>query len=118
METNAIAIRLVELLREGKFETIYDELFDTDRVRHIEPQSEHFSEVVGVAAIKEKDALMTANIASFGNMEVGDPIVAGRHFAIPYKMSFTLKDGTPVNMDEIILYEVDNGKVVLEQFFY
>ena len=118
MTTNAIANRLVELLRDGKFEQVYDELFDAERVRHLEPQSEHFAEVIGVAAIKEKDALMTANIASFGKLEVGDAITAGGFFAIPYKMAFTMKDGTAVSIDEIILYEVQDGKIILEQFFY
>ncbi len=118
MTTNAVAVRLVELLRAGKFEQVYDELFDAERVQHIEPQSEYFAKVVGVPAIKEKDAKMAANIAEFGAMQVGDAIVAGDHFAIPYKMGFTLKDGNAVNLEEIILYQVQEGKIVLEQFFY
>lgn len=118
MTTTQIAERLVELLKQGQFETIYDELFDAEKVRHIEPQSPHFPEVVGVKAIKEKDAIMTANIASFGGLEVGSPAIASNHFAVPYRASFTLKDGNAVTLDEIIIYQVENGKIVLEQFFY
>ena len=118
MSIQTIGNRLVTLLREGKFESIYDELFDAERVRHIEPQSPHFPEVVGVTAIKAKDAAMSEGIAGVNSMTVGDPIFSKDYFAIPYQISLALKDGQEMQLDEIILYQVENGKIVLEQFFY
>ena len=35
MSTSEIANRLVSLLREGKFEQVYDTLFDAEKVRHV-----------------------------------------------------------------------------------
>ena len=118
MSTQQVATRLVELLRAGEFNTVYDELFHPTEVVHDEPQSPYFAHVVGVADIKSKDAQMQAGIASFEGMHVGEPAVARDYFAIPYQMKFTLQDGTAVDLDEIIVYHVRDGKIVLEKFFY
>lgn len=117
MTTKEIADRLVDLLRQGQFMTVYDELFHTD-AHHIEPQSEHFADVKGVAAIKAKDATMGENIAGVAGMEVGDAIVSKDYIALPYKMTVTLKDGAKWPVDELIVYKVENGKIMSEQFFY
>ncbi len=117
MTNQEVANTLVNLLREGKFNDVYDELFHPD-AEHIEPQSEHFSHVKGVEAIKAKDTAMQENIAGVEGMEVGDAIVAKDYIAIPYKMTVKLKDGNKWSLDEIIVYKVDDGKIVSEQFFY
>lgn len=117
MTNQEVASRLVELLREGKFNGVYDELFHQNAV-HIEPQSKHFAEVNGVEAIKAKDAAMGEHIEGIESMEVGDAITSSRHIAIPYKLTANLKDGSQMSLDELIVYEVKNGKIISEQFFY
>lgn len=117
MTNQAVAERLVALLREGKFNDVYDELFHDD-AHHIEPQSQFFSDVKGVEAIKAKDATMSEHITGIESMEVGEAIVASKHIAIPYKLTATLKDGHLMALDEIIVYEINDGKIVSEQFFY
>ncbi len=117
MTNQEVGSRLVSLLRNGKFNEVYDELFHPD-AEHIEPQSEHFAHVKGVAAIKAKDAAMQENIAGVQGMEVGDAIIAKDYIAIPYKMTVELKDGNQWPLDEVIVYKVQNGKILSEQFFY
>ncbi|RKN82548.1 nuclear transport factor 2 family protein [Ulvibacterium marinum] len=117
MTNKEVADRLVTLLREGRFNEVYDELFHVD-AEHIEPQSEHFAQVKGVAAIKAKDAVMQENISGVEGLEVGDAIVSKGHIALPYRMTVTLKDGNKWPLDEIIVYKVNDGKIVSEQFFY
>lgn len=117
MNNQEIANNLVSLLRQGKFNEVYDELFHPD-AHHIEPQSEYFSDVKGVEAIKAKDKAMGEHIANVENMEVGEAIIAAKHIAIPYKIKAELKDGNKMELDEIIVYEIDNGKIISEQFFY
>ncbi|WP_430906313.1 SnoaL-like domain-containing protein [Maribacter sp. 2-571] len=117
MTNQEVGNRLVSLLRDGKFNDVYDELFHPD-AEHIEPQSEHFAHVKGVAAIKAKDAAMQENIAGVQGMEVGDAIIAKDYIAIPYKMTVELKDGNQWPLDEVIVYKVQNGKILSEQFFY
>lgn len=118
MTTAQIAERLTLLLREGKFEEIYDTLFDQENVQHIEPQSPYFSNITGVKAIKEKDTVMTGSIAEVHSMEIGNAITSKNFIAIPYKLSFTMKDGKKAALDELIVYQVKNEKIILEQFFY
>lgn len=118
MTTREIADQLVALLRTAQFDAVYEQLFDAEKVRHIEPQSPHFPDLTGVAAIQEKDAIMGANIAAVQNLEIGDPIVSKDHIALTYKVTIELKDGNTLQLDEIIVYKVENGKIVLEQFFY
>lgn len=118
MTTQDIAHRLVALLQSGDFNGVYDELFHPTKVRHLEPQSPYFPDLTGVEAIKAKDAQMQAGIAEFKAMKVGTPAIAKGYFALPYFASFVLQDGTPVELDEIILYQVEDGKIVMEQFFY
>lgn len=118
MTTQQIADRLVTLLRQAKFDEVYTELFHPSEVRHLEPQSPHFPDLTGVPAIREKDALMSANIAAMDELEVGDAVVAKDFFAVPYKVALTMQDGSTFALDEIIVYQVRDGKIVLEQFFY
>ena len=118
MTTQQIADRLVALLRAGNFNGVYDELFHPTEVVHDEPQNPHFAHVIGVEAIKAKDEQMQSGIAEFLGMNVGEPAVSRDYFALPYQMKLKLKDGNVLDLDEIIVYQVREGKIVLEKFFY
>ena len=47
-----------------------------------------------------------------------EPQVAGNHFAVAMGMDVTMKGQGRTKMDEIAVYEVKDGKIVKEQFFY
>lgn len=47
-----------------------------------------------------------------------DPVVGGNHFSVAMGMDVTMKGAGRMNMDEICVYEVKNGKIVKEQFFF
>jgi limonene-1,2-epoxide hydrolase len=49
-------------------------------------------------------------------MEVSDPIIAGNSFACTMKLDVTMKGRGHMVMTEICVYEVKDGKIVLEQF--
>ncbi|NJO01039.1 MAG: hypothetical protein HC880_04485 [Bacteroidia bacterium] len=118
MTVTEIANSVTALLRAGKFHDVYEQYYDTEVVRHIEPKSPFFPDLTGVNALKEKDAKIQPNIASVDTLEIGEPIISKSFFALTFKMSATLKDGNQNRLDEIIVYEVQKGKIVLEQFFY
>ena len=46
------------------------------------------------------------------------PVVAGNHFAVGRDFEITLEGFGRIKIEEIMLYEVKNGQIVLEQFFY
>ena len=54
----------------------------------------------------------------FHGAAIGDPIVSGNHFSCSMMMDATFKETGRERMDEICVYEVKDGKIVKEQFFY
>jgi len=52
------------------------------------------------------------------SVSVSEPIIAADHFAISIKMDISYKNGHRAIMDEIAVYEVNDGKIVSEQFFF
>ena len=46
------------------------------------------------------------------------PVVGGDHFSVGRGMDITVEGFGRVKIDQIMLYEVKDGKIVLEQFFY
>ena len=47
-----------------------------------------------------------------------DPIVAGRYFSVAMVLDATFKGQGRMVLEEICLYEVKDGKIILEQFFF
>ena len=46
------------------------------------------------------------------------PVIAGNHFAVGRTFDITTEDFGRIKIEEIMLYEVKDGQIVLEQFFY
>ncbi|MBK7866437.1 MAG: nuclear transport factor 2 family protein [Ignavibacteriales bacterium] len=117
MTVQEIANRLVELCRVGDYETCYKELYSQDCVS-IEGEGAPVREVRGMEAIYQKGKEWSEMIQEFHSSSVGDPIIGGTHFALTMSMDCTLKDGTRMNEVEVCVYQVKDGKIVLEQFFF
>ncbi|XOV92923.1 MAG: SnoaL-like domain-containing protein [Bacteroidota bacterium] len=118
MTTEEIANRLVALCREGKYQQVYEELFSPD-VLSIEPEGGEWGTVQGFEAMAKKSKQWNDMVAKFHSGEISEPIVAENFFAITMKSKITMKGmDHPINMDEVCVYHVENGKVISEQFFY
>ncbi|MEP0365622.1 MAG: nuclear transport factor 2 family protein [Cyclobacteriaceae bacterium] len=118
MTTEEIANRLVALCREGKYQQVYDELFSPD-VLSIEPEESGYGTTRGMAEMAEKSKKWNDMVAEFHSGEISDPIVAENFFSLTMKSRITMKGmDHPINMDEVCVYQVNDGKVVCEQFFY
>jgi hypothetical protein len=120
MNTEAIAQRLVELCREGKGEQAQKDLYAEDAVS-VEMEGLPAGmpvTVKGMPAIREKSRRFNADIEEIHGGSVSDPIVAGNWFAVTMTMDATFKQRGRVNMQEICVYQVKNGKIAHEQFFY
>lgn len=46
------------------------------------------------------------------------PVVGGTHFSVGMGMDVTMKGMGRIKMDEVCVYEVKEGKITKEQFFY
>jgi ketosteroid isomerase-like protein len=121
MNTQQIANRLVELCREGKGQQAQDELYAKDAVS-IEMDGMEASGMPTVAkgmdAIREKGRKFNEGIEAVHGATAGDPIVVGNWFAVTMTMDATMKGRGRINMEEICVYQVRDGKIVREQFFY
>ena len=118
MTTNQIADRLVELCRQGQFETAQEELFAKDAMS-IEPEAspDFEKETKGLSAIKEKSKKWADMVESVNKMEVSEPVVAANSFACTMHMDVTMKDKKHWDMTELCTYTIKDGKIATEQFF-
>ena len=118
MTTQEVANRFYELCREFKFEQILDELY-ADHAVSVEPENTPGMESVeGLDAIRQKGKDFNDMVEEMHGGYVGEPIVAGKYFAVTMGLDVTMKGAPRSKMDEIALYEVEDGKIVREQFFF
>jgi len=117
MTTQEIAARLVDLCRQGNWEDAQKELFAKDVVS-IEPYSTPAfgKETRGLDAILEKGKKWAAMVAENHTMEVSDPIIAGNSFALTMHMDVTMKENGRMDMTELCIYKVKDGKIISEEF--
>lgn len=121
MTTQEVANRFHELAQQGQFDQIQNELFAPAAIS-IEP--EHAAEmqmpvrVEGLEAIQQKGRDFNQAVEEMHGGYCNEPQVAGNHFSCSMGMDCTMKGGQRNKMDEIAVYQVDNGKIVKEQFFY
>ncbi len=120
MTTQQVADRLVELCRAGKYEQAQEELYAEDAVSiEMEGMSGGgLGNAKGMDAIREKGRKWAENIVEMHGGSVGDPIIAGNWFSLVMGIDATYKDMGRMDMQEICVYQVRNGKIVHEQFFY
>jgi ketosteroid isomerase-like protein len=118
MTTKDVANRFNELAQTGQWQQIQDELF-ADNAVSIEPEhSQGMRSAQGIEAIREKGKQFGEMVEEMHGGFSNEPQVAGNHFAVAMGMDVTMKGQGRMKMDEIAVYEVKDGKIVKEQFFY
>lgn len=117
MTTQQVATRLVDLCRQGKIMEAQKELYG-ETIESIEPSHGRVKSAKGIKAVTEKGIQFASMIEERHGGQVSDPLVFGNHFSIGWTMDVTMKGGSRVNLEEICVYEVNNGKIVKEQFYF
>ena len=118
MTTQEVADRLYELFEEGKWQEAQEELFSEDAKSIEPPNSPGLVSVEGLDNIKKKGEMFNGMVEEMHGGYTGKPIVAGNYIAFAMGMDATMKGAGRMKMDEIALYEVKDGKIVKEQFFF
>jgi hypothetical protein len=118
MTNPQLAHRLAELCRKGQFEAAQKELYAQDAIS-IEPMAspDFEKETHGLAAIIEKGHKFEGMTETMHDITVSEPLVSGNVIAFTLQMDITMKGRPRMNMGELCVYHVKDGKVVSEQFF-
>ena len=118
MTIHKIAIRLAELCHTGQYGQAHRELF-ADNAVSIEPEhAQVFTTVQGLDNIIQKGEQFRNMIEEVHNTYATEPVVVGNFIALGIGIDATIKGKGRINMEEMALYEVKDGKIVKEQFFY
>lgn len=114
--TQDIAEDFAALCKAGQFDEA-GETYWADNVVSLEPMGEG-AVTRGIAAVRSKGE-QWAHAHEINSVEVGGPYVHGDQFAVRFTMDVTQKaTGERMQMDEVAVYTVKNGKIVEERFFY
>jgi hypothetical protein len=118
MTTREVAARFNELAMQEQWFEIQDELF-AENVRSIDPSnSPYFGYAEGKASVRKKGGDFVKKIQEFHGASTSEPVVGGNHFAVGREMDVTVEGFGRIQINEIMMYEVKDGSIVSEQFFY
>lgn len=117
MNTKDVANRLVELCRNGENMQAISELYASNIVSKEMPGAPQ--EVVsGLDNVIKKSEDWYATVEEFHGGQISDPVIAGDHFSCTMKMDCTFKEQGRIQIEEVCVYKVNDGKISEEQFFY
>ena len=117
MNTEEVALKLVDLCREGKWMEAVNTLYG-DELVSVEPRAmgELPAEMRGLEAVRGKTQWFI-NAHEVHNHTVTGPYVARDTFVVQFDIDVTDKaSGERMQMGEVGIYTVKNGKVVREEF--
>jgi hypothetical protein len=113
-----VALKFNELAQQEKWFEIQDLLFDNE-VKSIEPAgSPYFKNEEGKAAVRKKGEEWVKKIEAVHRSYTSQPVVGGNYFAVGREISITVQGMGQIESKELMVYEVKNGKIISEQFFY
>jgi limonene-1,2-epoxide hydrolase len=117
MTIKEIADKLVAHCRQAAWETAQRELY-ADHAVSLEPYATpaFAQETKGLAAILEKGKKFDAMVETMHALTVSEPLVATSSFACTMSMDVTMKGAGRMQMTELCVYEVKDGKIVSERF--
>jgi hypothetical protein len=118
MTTQEVANRFNELAQQGNWMQIQEELYADDAESIEPPHAQGLRSAKGREALKQKAEEFGSTVEEMHGGYSSEPLIAGNHFAVAMGMDATMKGMGRVKMDEIAVYEVKNGKIVKEQFFF
>ena len=120
MTTQEVANRFSELAKTNRWDLIQDELY-SDNAESIEPPhaaAMGMTNVKGLDAIKKKGEQFNEMVEEVHDGRTSEPVVGGRYFSVAMMIDATMKGAGRQKMDEIAVYEVKDGKIVKEEFFF
>jgi hypothetical protein len=118
LTTQEVAARFDELAQQEMWFEIQDKFF-ADNVRSVDPlNSPYFGYAEGKAVVRKKGMDFITKVKEVHGTYTTHPVIGGNHFSVGRGMDITVEGFGRIKIDQIMLYEVKDGQIVLEQFFY
>ncbi|NML19529.1 nuclear transport factor 2 family protein [Pseudoflavitalea sp. G-6-1-2] len=118
LTTQEVAARFHELAQQEKWFDIQQEFFSDD-VESIDPVGSPFlGYAKGKEAVRKKGEEFVSRIEAVHRVYTSEPLVTGNHFAVVREKDLTVRPHGRIQLNEIMLYEVKNGQIISEKFFY
>ena len=118
MTNQEIASRLYGLCQQGQFETAQNELYAADATSTNSNMQGGRETVTGIEAIKEKGHRFQSSIEEMHGGYTIEPRLFGNNIFMEMGMDVTMKGMGRMNMVEMCRYEVKDGKIIIEEFYY
>ena len=118
MTTKEVAKEFYTLAQQGNWEKIQNELYSKEAKSIEPPHSQGLKTAVGMEQIKEKGKQWQEMVEETHSGFCNEPQDTGNYFTCVMGFDATFKKQGRMSQEEIALYEVKDGKIVLEQFFY
>lgn len=113
-----VAAQFNELAQQEKWFEIQDAFF-ADHVKSIDPPgSPYFAYAEGKAAVRQKGEDFVKRIEAVHRTHTTEPVVGGNHFAVGRESDITVQGLGRIQINQVMLYEVKDGQIISEQFFY
>jgi hypothetical protein len=119
MTTQEVAKRYYELIQMHQYEQIQHELYASDAVS-IEPANDSNLPLVvtGIDELRKKEGLFFSQVEAMHGGNMSEPVVSTFYFSMMTGMDVTMKGKERKIKEQIGVFEVRDGKIVKEQFFY
>ena len=117
MNTKDVANKWWSMCQEGKNLDCVNELYAENVVSKEMPGMP--GEVIsGKQNVWNKSKDWLDSVEGFHSSEVSEPVIAGNFFTSRMAFDCTFKDRGRQRMEEVCVYEVKDGKIASEQYFY
>lgn len=119
MTTQEIADKLAAHCKKGEWEAAQKELYASGAIS-VEPEATpaFAKETKGLDAIIAKGHTFNSMVEKVHSISVSNPLIAGDVIALVLSMDLTMKGRGQIQMSEVCVYKVKDGKIISEQFFY
>lgn len=118
MTTQQVADRMHELFQAGDFKTVQSELFSDDATSTENNMQGERETVKGREALKKKGEDFNNELLEMHSGYSNPPKVYGNYIFLEMGLDATMKSMGRMNMVEMCKYEVKDGKIISEEFFY
>jgi len=117
MSTQEVANKWAEMCNQGQFLECVDELYAANIISR-EMIGTPDDVVSGKQNIIEKSQKWLDSVQEFHGGNVSEPVVAQNHFTSIMSFDVTFKESGRQQMEEVCVFEVKEGEIINEQFFY